>query len=369
MNRYSVDLTLELLSPCFLGGAFQQPEFRIASLRGIWRYWYRALYGRGDEDRPWEDERRIFGGVGVEDDGNRRQPSAATGRGSARLVLRESSRGLNGSEWSPSRPPSGADYLLFSMGMNKRQGLNEGQTVLLRLLLAKDGEEADRAVRSFLAACAFSGLGARSRHMAGAVSLGTAGPVGPIAWIRAGTPDALAGRLRELIQPSLGRRVGQPRYHIVASGAFRAGVLQRVFRTWREALDTIGSALRSFRLRREPDYSIAKGVAHGQRLAQGQTITRAAFGLPIQFRFRSLGGSGFGVEMEASDRRGSPLFLTLERLADPLSPIAVVWCLFRSPLTPDGSIRIGQSSAPAPDLSIIDEMLRRPEFASHAVAE
>lgn len=364
MNRF--DLSLELLSPCFLGGAFQEPEFRIGSLRGVWRYWYRALYRSGAEEAPTEDERRIFGGVG-RDNGDRWGPGEAAGRGSARLVLRESSR-LDASEWSPSSRPSGADYLLFSMNMNRRRGLDAGQVIPLRLLLARDGEEADRAVRSLLVACAFSGLGARSRHMAGAVSLGGAEPVGPIAWTRADTPETLAARLRELIQPSLGRRMSSSRYHIVATGTFKAGVLRRPFGTWREALDTIGGALRSFRLRREPDYSIARRVAEGQELAQGQTISRAAFGMPIQFRFRSLGGRRLDVAMDASDRRGSPLFLTLERL-NARSAIAVVWCLFRSPLTPDGTIRVGHSSAPAPDLSIIDEMLGRSEWASHPVAE
>ena len=100
MNRYSLDLTLELLSPCFLGGAFQQPEFRIASLRGVWRYWYRALYGRGNETAPGEEEQKLFGGVAARGGG----VGYAAG---ARVVLRGLADDLRASAWRSPRPATG----------------------------------------------------------------------------------------------------------------------------------------------------------------------------------------------------------------------------------------------------------------------
>jgi CRISPR-associated protein Cmr1 len=41
----NVELSLETVTPIFLGRADQQPELRPASFRGALRYWYRALVG------------------------------------------------------------------------------------------------------------------------------------------------------------------------------------------------------------------------------------------------------------------------------------------------------------------------------------
>jgi hypothetical protein len=70
---------------------------------------------------------------------------------------------------------------------------------------------------------------------------------------------------------------------------------------------------------------------------------------------------------EKRDRRGSPLFLTLEKLAD--GRLAVTWCLFLSPLTPDGKIAVEGSVLSAPDFSIVEGMLRQPFWNSHLVTE
>ena len=40
-----VELTLETVTPLFLGGVTQQSELRPASFRGALHYWYRALVG------------------------------------------------------------------------------------------------------------------------------------------------------------------------------------------------------------------------------------------------------------------------------------------------------------------------------------
>lgn len=378
MNRYSLDLTLELLSPCFLGGAFQQPEFRIASLRGVWRYWYRALYGRGDETVPGEDERKLFGGIAP------RGGSAGHAAG-ARVVLRGAADDLRRSPWANPRPApgdvNGRGYLFFSMGMNKRSYLDPGQTLPLRLLISADAALASRARTSLAAACSFSGLGARSRRLAGAVSLRAEASAPPFRSAPAGDPEDLARYLSDLIsaarrEGSVRRGTALPGYHIAAPGVFRAGVLKKTFGAWVEAADTVGRQYAQFRQfdppdsgrRRQPDYSVAKNAIAGSAPPTGQTVRRAAFGLPIGFRFNSLGGKSVQATPTQSDRRGSPLFLTLQRLAD--DRLAVVWCVFRSRVTVDDKVKLGRVVVPAPpDLSLIDEMLQRPEWAYHPVME
>jgi CRISPR-associated protein Cmr1 len=57
-------VTLETVTPLFLGGAEQQPELRPASFRGALRFWLRALLGAhiGDNvEHVREAENRVFG--------------------------------------------------------------------------------------------------------------------------------------------------------------------------------------------------------------------------------------------------------------------------------------------------------------------
>ncbi len=370
-------LTIELLSPCFLGGAHQQPEFRLGSLRGVWRYWYRALYGDGSEtgaNRAVEDETELFGGVFGDD--------VRIGR--ARLVPRVPTGGLKrgAAAWSRTRVPGGQkgpgrDYLLFTMDMNQRNQRNQrrflapGQAVRLdcRVRGPVASTIVERAQRSLAAALAFGGLGARSRRMAGAVHL-TANAPHPIFPAQpASDSAALARRLKDLIAPALVRTLQPARYHVVARDQFVAGVLRKAYGRWEDALDEVGSALRDFRWRRQPDYEIAKNLAQGRPVEPGKTIGRAAFGLPLSFRFSSLRGAPpVMIQLPGSDRRGSPLFLTLERLQQ--GKLAVVWCLFHGPLGPGRiAVRNRQIQMPEPDQGAIDALLREPAWSSHMITE
>lgn len=204
--------------------------------------------------------------------------------------------------------------------------------------------------------------------MAGAVSLRVTGdsdtamtPARP-----ATSAGALAAQIAELVKPVLPRSVPlPPGYHVVGQGAFSAGVLEKTFGGWREALDAVGTAFRTFRLRRQPDYDVARRSLQGTPPTSGETIQRAAFGLPMEFRFRNTPGKA-RISLPESDRRGSPLFLTLDRLAG--NRLAVVWCLFRARLTPGDRIRVDRSLAQAPGLDVVDEMLSQPFWASHRIA-
>lgn len=56
-------LTYRIATPCFLGGAAQQPEFRLASFKGVLRFWWRTLqWGRFTDAKAMkEEEDSIFG--------------------------------------------------------------------------------------------------------------------------------------------------------------------------------------------------------------------------------------------------------------------------------------------------------------------
>jgi CRISPR type III-B/RAMP module RAMP protein Cmr1 len=61
-----VELTLETVTPLFLGGADQRSELRPASVRGALRFWLRALLGSelGDSMSDLHDEESaVFGNI------------------------------------------------------------------------------------------------------------------------------------------------------------------------------------------------------------------------------------------------------------------------------------------------------------------
>ena len=57
-----VKLTLKVITPLFMGGANQQAELRSQSIKGIIRYWWRALKATNDIKKLKEEEIKIFGG-------------------------------------------------------------------------------------------------------------------------------------------------------------------------------------------------------------------------------------------------------------------------------------------------------------------
>jgi len=57
-----VKLTLKVITPLFMGGANQQAELRSQSIKGIIRYWWRALKANENLENLKNEESKIFGG-------------------------------------------------------------------------------------------------------------------------------------------------------------------------------------------------------------------------------------------------------------------------------------------------------------------
>jgi hypothetical protein len=92
-----------------------------------------------------------------------------------------------------------------------------------------------------------------------------------------------------------------------------------------------------------------------------QPVKRAAFGLPIVFYYRSLGGAKGTLEGERHDRRASPLFIRVTRLAN--GKYVLVLTLFQAQLLEAGEkLKLKRQGPPtyvnAPDLSLIDDFIQ-----------
>lgn len=374
------NVAVEVVTPLFLGGSDPRgtPELRPASFRGAMRFWLRALIGQSIGDYALDELRReeteVFGDAG-QDSG-----SAVI----ARVVGQPKPSAFAPS--SQSNP--GLRYLLFSMGQRERDP-RTGQTstiwrecfapntkfdlVIQMRTPASSNDQAlifRRAAASLWLSVWLGGLGARSRRGAGSLRI-VGDPGGwptdlPSPVMRANSPEQLRTELvsglrslRKATGLSAQTQIRSPSaFDILHPDVCNIRMLDKTWPTWQEALETIGAAFQGFRNRYQPDYSNVKDVIGG-RSQRFNGAERAAFGLPIVFYFRSLGGSGGTLEGREHDRRASPMWIKIARLAN--GNYTVILTTFHATLleqdeglklTPH---RAKPAFAAAPGLELIDD--------------
>ncbi len=356
-------LTLQTITPLFLGGADPrgEPELRAASFRGVLRFWWRALVagvvGDGNLAALREAETAVFG---------------ETERGSPVIVR----------VWGQARPQSalphqpGVGYLLWSMVRTKRQYL-PARTSFTLILQTPPGVKSDEPLKRALAAVwlltHLGGVGSRSRRGGGSVQVTNVQgqlPSGvPSLQVQAQTPqqlrDELANGLKQLrTLVSIGSPMptisATPNFNVLHPNACRVVVLNRMWNTWEQALDEVGQKFQTFRNRRQPDYQNVRGVVSGISRTL-QPVERAAFGLPIVFYYRSLGGQQGMLEGDVHDRRASPLLMRVVRLAN--GRHTMVMTVFKAALLESGEgLKLRRRGGPpigstAPGLGILDTFL------------
>lgn len=388
----AIAFTVETLTPLFLGGADQRAdvELRPASVRGALRFWYRALWAGvyGDDVRALQSaEGKLFGDTDA----------------ASRIVVR-----LSGSlrpEPLKIKPPAredepgGAAYMLWSMLRLQRQAIPAGKTFTMEIQARRrptnaeaDGEDDRAAVRQTLATLwlltHLGGLGARARRGGGNLAIHPHNPSAPLdplleelpsLEIQARTLDELQGELadglrkcRQMLDKDGWYDERQltplPTFDILHPKTCDIRIWNKgPWPNWEAALEAVGQAFKSFRNRRQPDYDNVKGAV-SMKSKSLKPVRRAAFGLPIVFYYKSLGGARGTLEGESHDRRSSPLSFRLIRLAN--QQFAVVLLTFRSrflsEVTHNGRFRPERLKlrhdsdvlySDPPDLSLIDEFI------------
>ena len=160
----SLDFTLRFVTPAFFAGASGAEGFRVPSLRGVLRFWYRAKEGDGGADgyssALFERESRIFG-------------SARHGQG---IRLLETQRAAVEPEWV--EPKGDRRHLGFGpLAPKPRKGLPAGSAVSLRALGTE--EQIAELRRCLVLLHCFGGLGGRSRRAWGSVEVTAEGLLPP----------------------------------------------------------------------------------------------------------------------------------------------------------------------------------------------
>ena len=156
----------EVLTPMFIAGAEQDhaAELRAPSIRGLLRYWYRALLG----GKGWtgadlaKEEAVVFGSAGMGD-----VEASATG---VDVLVREGEVHRKQAQQATGNK-KGAAYLWHytSAGDNDRGHFAPGRTFQVALIATRSDEEAlHRAEAAFWLLATLGGIGYRSRRAAGA---------------------------------------------------------------------------------------------------------------------------------------------------------------------------------------------------------
>lgn len=371
-----VEVTFETITPLFLGGVNPQgpPELRPASIRGVLRWWLRArtgALGDGEHAVTLGDVRRGETGVFGE-----------TEQASPVIVRVQEPPGVDLNFVRPER--SALNYLWY--GLHTREG--RGRDVQIRyrppfrvgerfkVVLQTRPSRTTRHDHAFEQACAalwltatLGGLGARSRRGTGIIAARSFAGDWPESLPdprldHAGSPSelltGLEQGLRAIHGPSRSRYPRPLPYPNLRPDRYTLVVFDRIWDDWETALATLGESFRSFRSRRDPDYGRVRDFIQTGRMSQ--TVERAAFGLPLPFFYRSLGGSKATVEGKGFDRAASPLRFRLWPLES--GKFAAGFILFRAPLLPprDGRLALrgprGRADAPVPSQKIITDFLQ-----------
>lgn len=317
---------LRLITPLFMSGADQAvPELRAAALKSALRQWYRAADPRAVFAENKSGPRRedlYFGGAGDEKRGAAGQSPLLLRLGSSRLPqFGWSDVNVNRfTEGQGKQARNGLRYLSYSLHFRENEGrraLAPGGAATLSLVLRRRaGAEQDvvKLRRAWLSALWLLGnlgsLGTRSRRGLGSIAIVNWSNVALDEDWRAdaaalpnlqraenlqdwyagfskgmGSIESWFGRFEE--QKYKGVRFAHP--HL--GKGMTLALLGAGYARWEEALNAAGRRLQDFRVRRRPDYDNVK-----QTLATGQPLRvapdRAAFGLPLTFRYSSLREAG-----------------------------------------------------------------------------
>ena len=333
-------VTFSPVTPIFMGGAEpnERAEMRLASIKGLLRFWYRAV---DPEYRTHEGT--IFGGIGK-------------GLGQASFLLSCPAWLTDDTAWLPDTDlrlfdrghgPSTRNGLRY-IGYSLRLGQNDRKSIRASGIPGRPaptvrvdhhwrpGPRSERAAKALVASwwllCTLGGLGSRCRRGLGSVSLDRwsgeddltsqlplpSGAKDLAEW-RQRVADGLRVILREWFPgprsgtPSHSRFPDSPEIRVAESGGDPWN--------WKQALERGGRLLQDFRVRSAPDYADVKtwllAPVPGPPLMKAPE--RAAFGLPLTWRYSKVRATASVLGWSAThgkalDRMASPLWLRVAKV-------------------------------------------------------
>ena len=351
-----ITATFRIVTPMFIAGADQQcAELRAPSFKGALRWWYRALYPQADP----HEEFHIFGGTDKNE-------------GQACFLLRLPKRGqqlLDGAIKDRRWEFSKVAYLGYGVidrrptGNTKSNGdpekkpmtirpyLREGSRFSLEILFkprrADVSEEDYRArchkvKKALWALIMMGGLGARSRKGFGSLVVEKIEGMSSLPTLLPEDREALQSALQEFLAEFDFTQVGQCPEHTCFSVSSRS-VVTRSQGGPMEALEWLGDTIHKYRSYQSPDrmacvtddhHIMREWIKTGKK--PSSIPKRAAFGLPHNYFFTSLGGKKGDINLmddAKKGRRAAPLLFHIHEF--PSSMACVVATFLPARLIPE----------------------------------
>ncbi|GFP41767.1 hypothetical protein HKBW3C_00893 [Candidatus Hakubella thermalkaliphila] len=350
-----VPVTLKFVTPAFIAGQDNRnsSEFRVPSLKGLLRFWWRAFHAYLTTQELFKAESDIFG-----DTEQRAKVSIIVGSPSCPRCghLSNLSASIGYLGYGPISYDSRAKAFRTT-----RPCILAGEDLQIRLQFRSESQEVKRSVyNSLWLLTHLGGLGARSRRGFGSVQCFALGsPDDDLPFIvEANNPREFKTHLEGGLQKIL---AGVKTWGAKALPAFSSlssqtevYILNEVFKDWQEALEGIGMKFLGYRSNRRhqpskslpgKDYDLVCGPS-GFMTCQSisQAPKRAAFGLPHNYFSSSQKRAGrvpFKAEFrwqfddKEFDRRASPLLFHVTRLGNGRHCVVITW--LRSQFLPQGA--------------------------------
>lgn len=337
---------LRVITPLFMGGSNRSSaEFRITSLLGALRFWYRATAPSrlvNDPAKLHEAEAAIFG---------------SSEGGQSAFLTRVDTSGIAiakdaiGKDWRD----KGSGYLGYGV-INAgrvmevaREYIKPGSALTVSFIFrpkrkARDGDKEEAVqglTRAVMALGLLGGLGSRSRRGFGSVALASlTSSDGQVLW----TPPKNRQELQKSLEQLLGADGGE---HLTEKEPSYTAFSQnsRVIITGQkpdplQLLDSIGKEMMRYRSyghlnpgtgehelpwgeRAEQNFSDDHDLVFHLQLHQktDHPPRRVAFGLPHNYRFSSPPNRTVYITSERCNRRGSPLFIHIHPLSNSYSAV------------------------------------------------
>jgi len=375
-----VNVSLKFVTPAFIGAVENKivSEFRLPSLKGLLRFWWRAYQDFSDETKLYEAESQIFGDTTCK----------AKFSISLKQPLQSLIRNSNSQKQAFSINQAGIRYLFYSMyKMGKSPGrinwIEPGTTVDLQFrFFNKQG--AKEVITALWWLENLGGIGARARRGAGSFRVTKIEPIEEIQEIPQFMCQKWSPKTEKIIENVLGflesginKSYCPNSLQVPSYTAFRRSISKYKvlslgrYTSWEKAADDIGTKLCEFPDPPRPPHS-ARFPNGGRALHSfassgiypkhgSNPLDRSAIGLPIQYYFRDR------LQVEAlgsvHSRRASPLFIKIGYLPDENKYYVVVSALW-SKFLPDGErVKILKKDPDAehylkqPDNFVIDDFL------------
>jgi len=357
-----VTLELETVTPLFIAGGDQRnienEGLRAPSLRGLLRWWFRAITGGvkfslGDLNLKSikEEEERIWGTTERQS-----RISVNTFPVSLRLLtFHTKERGIR--------------YL--SYGVYERKYIDLGSQFKIHILFRHSisNEDRKKVIATLWLLLNLGNVGSKSRKGFGSLRITRDVTMDEIEFKNVDNLEELEEYLRNNIERCLRafgwngsrpRNGSLPQYSVIAPHFWKMKILDNTYSSAIDAINYIGERIREYREDRSnpsaehtrrtrkgtfsywvtKDYGTVKSI---YTKSPPSTPQGSIFGLPHQFQFQSIGEKAV-VKGTEHDRRASPLYIKIWKLSN--NKFAIGLQLFKSLFIPENKLRISDVDNP-----------------------